>query len=122
MNTNCRKNDLPGAGGHELNQGAQKFHHAAPNNGAGMLLGSYNSLPERGHLPVLNKTLEDKKKSPYQSSLGKERTRNEDFHMHVYVLLHASLYPHVADSAVIIRFDCTKHRWPQSSQASRFLG
>lgn len=35
MNTNCRKNDLPGAGGHELNQQAQKFHHATANNGAG---------------------------------------------------------------------------------------
>lgn len=35
MNTNCRKNDLPRAGGHELNQQAQKFHHTTANNGAG---------------------------------------------------------------------------------------
>lgn len=47
--------------------------------------GAYNSLPERGHLPNLNKTLGDKKKSPYQSNLGKERMSQEDFHMCLWI-------------------------------------
>lgn len=59
--------------------------------------------------------LEDKKKSPYQSSLGKETASDEDFHMCVYVLLHASLYSHIAENTSIIQLDCAKHSWPQPS-------
>lgn len=46
MNTNCRKNNLPRAGGQKLNQQAPKFHHGTADD----------NLSERRYLPNLNKT------------------------------------------------------------------